>query len=294
MCVKVTAGYNRRTMADIADFELEKEPERTQTPPPSSRPPSFVPWIVGALLAIGAAGAYFYLRQPPETPAASGETATEATVEPPRPLGAEVEPIELPPLDQTDMLVREMVRALTSHSKIAAWLTTNGLLRNFTVVIDNIAAGRTPANQLRPMRPTGAFVPIDANGVMVIDARSYDRYNDFAAAAASVDAAGLARLYSTLKPRIEDAYRDLGVKTPFDQTLEKAIVHLLEAPIVQGELALTPRGALYVYSDDRIERLSQAQKQLLRMGPRNMRVIQRKLREVALALGIPEERLPAR
>ena len=281
-------------MHDVADFELEKEPERTVAPPPASRPPSFVPWVVAALVAIAAGGAYFYLRQPPAAPAASGAASTEATVEPLKPLGAEVEPIELPPLDQTDMLVRQMVRALTSHSKIAAWLTTNGLIRNFTVVIDNIAAGRTPANQLRPLRPTGAFVPIDANGMMVVDARSFERYNDFAAAAASVDAAGLARLYATLKPRIEEAYRDLGVNEPFDRALEKAIVHLLETPVVQGEIALTPRGALYAYADGRIERLSQAQKQLLRMGPRNMRVIQRKLREVALALGIPSERLPER
>jgi hypothetical protein len=279
-------------MQDIADFDLEKEPGPPPTPPPASRPPSVVPWVLAAVVAIAAAGAYLYLRQPPETPATGGATSTEATVEPVAPLGAEVTPIELPPLDQTDMLVREMVRALTSHSRIAAWLTTNGLIRNFTVVIDNIAAGRTPANQLRALRPIGAFVAIDANGVMVLDARSYERYNDFAAAAASVNAAGLARLYATLKPRIEEAYRDLGVKEPFDRALEKAIVHLLETPAVQGELALTPRGALYGYNDERLERLSQAQKQLLRMGSRNTRVIQRKLREVALALGIPPERLP--
>jgi hypothetical protein len=281
-------------MPDIADFELEKEPGRTITPPPASRPPSFIPWIVGAMVVIIAVGAYLYLRQPPEVPTTSGAASTDATVEPPRPLGAEVEPIELPPLDQTDLLVREMVRALTSHSRIAAWLTTDGLIRNFTVVIDNIAAGRTPAQQLRVLRPTGAFVPIDANGIMVLDVRSHERYNDFAAAAASVDAAGLARLYATLKPRIEDAYRELGTAEPFDRALEKAIVHLLEAPIVRGELALIPRGALYNYSDGRIEGLSQAQKQLLRMGPRNMQVIQRKLRDIALALGISPERLPER
>src|SRR5688500_5509217 len=227
-------------MHDIADFELEKEPGRALTPPPAARPPSFIPWIVGALVVIVAAGAYLFLGQEPEAPAPAGETSTEATVEPPGPLGAEVEPIELPPLDQTDMLVRDMVRALTSHSRIAAWLTTNGLIRNFTVVIDNIAAGRTPANLLRVMRPSGTFVPIDANGILVLDSRSHERYNDFAAAAASVDAAGIARLYSTLKPRIEDAYRELGINEPFDRTLEKAIVHLLEAPVVQGDLALTP------------------------------------------------------
>jgi hypothetical protein len=279
-------------MHDLADYELEKEPGRTM--PPASRPPSFIPLIVGALVVIAGAGAYFYTRQDLEAPGRpESTTSTEATIEPSRPLGADVAPIDLPPLDETDALVRESVRALSSHPRLVAWLTTNGLIRNFTVVVDNIAAGRTPANHLRVLRPTGSFRPIDAGGTMVMDLRSYDRYNDLAAAAASVDADGAARLYAMLKPRIEDAYRELGQNAPFDRALESAIVHLLHAPAVQGEIALVPRGALYNYNDSRIEGLSQAQKQLVRMGPRNMRVIQRKLRDIALALGIPPERLPA-
>ena len=280
-------------MRDLADVELDKEPGRTL--PPVSRPPSFVPLVVGALVVIAGAGAYIFTRQDAAAPAPSGSTAsTEATVEPTRPLGADVAPIDLPPLDETDALVRELVRALSAHPRLAAWLTTDGLIRNFTVVVDNVADGRTPANHLRVLRPTGGFRPIDAGGTMVMDLRSYDRYNDLAAAAASVDAAGAARLYATLKPRIEDAYRELGQDAPFDRAMERAIVHLLQAPALQGEISLVPRGALYDYNDSRIERLSQAQKQLLRMGPRNMRIIQRKLRDIGLALGIPPERLPER
>ena len=239
---------------------------------------------------------YFYLQQEPATgaPGSPGAAATEATVEPARPLGVEVTPTELPPLDQSDAIVRELVRALSSHPRLTAWLTTGNLIRNFTLVIDNIAGGRTPANHLRVLRPTGEFPTVDAGGIMVMDPRGYNRYNALAAAASSVNAAGAAKLYSTLKPRIQEAYGELGTGQPFDLTLEKAIVHLLETPGIQGELALTPRGALYAYNDGRIEQLSQAQKQLLRMGPANMRVIQRKLRDIALALGIPAERLPPR
>jgi len=280
-------------MHDLADVELDKEPGRTL--PPASRPPSFVPLIVGTLVVIAGAGAYIFTRQDAATPAPSGSTtSTEATVESPRPLGADVVPIDLPPLEASDPLVRELVRALSSHPRLVAWLTTDGLIRNFTVVVDNVAAGRTPANHLRVLRPTGGFRPIEAGGAMVMDLRSYDRYNDLAAAAASVDAAGAARLYATLKPRIEDAYRELGLDAPFDRALERAIVHLLQAPPLQGEISLVPRGALYDYNDSRIERLSQAQKQLIRMGPQNMRVIQRKLRDIALGLGIPPERLTER
>jgi hypothetical protein len=54
-----------------------------------------------------------------------------------------------------------------------------------------------------------------------------------------------------------------------------------------------PAPVLYQFTDPRLERLSGAQKQLLRMGPRNVRIVQDKLREVARALRIPADRLPS-
>lgn len=281
-------------MQDPPDYELEKDPQTAAPPPP---PPSSAPsllWIAAAIVLALAAGAYFYLNRTEAPLATDAEVVTEEAVPPSGPLGAEVEPIELPPLDQTDAVVRDLVRKLSSHPRVAAWLTTNGLIRNFVVVVDNIASGATPSGHLRVLKPEGAFQVADANGVVVVDPRSYRRYDDLAAAVASIDAGGAARLYSMLKPRIEDAYRELGQPGSFDQRLETAIVRLLETPVIEGEVSLEPRGALYVYNDPRIERLTQAQKQLVRMGPRNVRTIQRKLREIALVLGIPAARLPGR
>ena len=281
-------------MHDAADFDLQKEPPMA-TPPPGRRP-SRTPWVIAAVLLIAAAAAtLFYLRRDEPAPSAdAGVATTDATVPPTGPLGVEVEPIELPPLDQSDTLVRQLVRTLSSHPRIAAWLTTDGLIRNFVVVVQNIAAGNSPAGQLRVLKPQGEFSVIGEGAGTVIDPRSYARYNDIAAAAASVDPDGAAKLYSTLKPRIEEAYRDLGLGGSFDRTLEIAIVRLLEVPAAEGELSLVPKGALYAYNDGRLERLTAAQKQLLRMGPRNTRTIQAALRNIALALGIPRERLPPR
>jgi hypothetical protein len=87
--------------------------------------------------------------------------------------------------------------------------------------------------------------------------------------------------------------RELGEVGPFDRTLESALVSLLQVPVIDGEVAVVPQGAMYQYADARLERLRGAQKQLLRMGPQNVRVIQAKLRAVASALGIPKERLPS-
>jgi hypothetical protein len=67
---------------------------------------------------------------------------------------------------------------------------------------------------------------------------------------------------------------------------------LLETPVVEGDVRLVTRGALYAYADPRLEALLPAQKQLVRTGPRNTRLMQAKLREIALALGLTEDRLP--
>jgi hypothetical protein len=95
-------------------------------------------------------------------------------------------------------------------------------------------------------------------------------------------------LYATLRPRIEEAYRDLGYPDqPFDRTLQRAIVMLLDTPDVNGPVRVEPKGIGYAFADHLLEALSGPQKELLRTGPRNVRVIQAKLRDIAVALGIP-------
>ena len=71
-----------------------------------------------------------------------------------------------------------------------AWLPTNGLIRNFTVVVANIAEGPTPAKQLKVLRPSAPFRIVSRNGGTFADPRSYDRYTTIADAIASVDPAG--------------------------------------------------------------------------------------------------------
>jgi DUF3014 family protein len=252
-------------------------------------------WMAVAALAVAAAvAAYiaFVWRQPTAPARASAATAPVAASTPSPPLGGKADPVTLPPLDATDTLVRTLVQALTESPAVMAWLPTTGLIRNFTVVVSNIAEGATPAKQLKVLRPAAAFRTVTRDGAPAMDPRSYDRYNRIADAVSSVDAAGAAKLYATLKPRIEDAQRDLGTADSFDRTLERAIVALLATPATDGSERLKLKGIGYGYADERLESLTPAQKQLLRMGPRNVRAIKAKLRDVAIALGIPPSHLP--
>jgi hypothetical protein len=192
--------------------------------------------------------------------------------------------VELPPLADTDALVRRLVGELSSHPRVAAWLATDGLIRSFTVAVQNVAEGQVPARALRVLRPTGQFTVIETGSDLRIDPRSYARYDGLADAVNSVDAAGAARLYSLLKPRIEEAYAELGNDVPFDRTLERAIVMLLRAPVLEGSVPLDPSGGVFAFENQNVERMTAAQKQLTRMGPRNARLIQQTLRAIALPL----------
>jgi hypothetical protein len=250
-------------------------------------------WIVGLLAVVILVAAYWvYRRKPAPAPVTPPATTVERTA-PVRPLGGTPEPIVLPPLDQSDALVRDLVRKFSSHPAIVSWLTTTGLIRNFTVVVANVAEGTTPARQLRVWRPATAFRVETRGSQIFIDPASYARYERLAAAVSSIDPAGAARLYATLKPRIEEAYGELGMPpASFDRALERAIVTLLEVPSVAGPVRVEPKGGVaYQFADPRLEGLTAAQKQLLRTGPENVRAIQTALRQLGLALGMSPERL---
>jgi hypothetical protein len=178
---------------------------------------------------------------------------------------------------------------------VASWLTTNDLIRNFASAVSNIAEGTSPAKQLGALRPKEPFRTAENGGKAYIDARSYNRYTKVADAVASIDPLGAARLYATLKLRIEEAATDLGIPGQFDRVLEKAIVTLLATPTPDRPLEVFPNveGIGYAFNDGSLEKLSLAQKALVRMGPANARVVKTRLREIALALGIPSTRLPA-
>lgn len=225
-----------------------------------------------------------------DTAASPVEVATEPTGA----LGAPADPIYLPPLGEADHVVRPLVSALSSHPRVLRLLATDGLIRRFTVSIENIAGGQTPAAHLATLRPDGAYRFLDDEESVLADPEGYARYDQVANAFASVDAEEAARLYTALKPRLEEAYRELGHTTPFDRAMEQAIVALLAVPVPGRDVRLQPKGALFQYADPALEALTPAQKQLLRMGPRNVRLVQGKLRELGLALGIPEERLSGR
>jgi len=159
--------------------------------------------------------------------------------------------------------------------------------------VDNIAEGKSPRKQLKFLDPKKPFTIIEKQERIFLNPQSYRRYDVVADAFSSLDAGGVVRLFLELKPLFQEAYKELGYPNQdFQNTLIRAIKELSAAPIVEGDIKLEEGVASYYMANEDLEELSDAHQHLLRMGPQNTRKIQKKLKEIAVALGVPENQLP--
>ena len=239
--------------------------------------------IIGGIAVIGLA-AYLFFSGRSAPPPATSEARPAPTAKPPAPAD-DFEHIDLPALDDSDALVRQRIGALSSHPLVKAWLGTKGLIRNFVVVVENISHGMNPSGHLRVLKPEGSFLVMNRGNMTVIDPRNYQRFAPIADAAASIDARTAGRLYNSFKPLLQMAYDELGNQEPIDRAVERSVLGLARVPVVEQDVQveMSGEGIGYEYSDVRFENLNGAQKQLLRMGPKNIRVIQEQLRVFANA-----------
>jgi hypothetical protein len=230
----------------------------------------------------------------PEAAPAPPSPAGQATATPQAPLV-----IPAPPaidLEHSDDMFREKAKALSTLPKFADWLKTEDLVRRLTAAVDCIADGTSPRDSLEFLSPRKKFAVRKVNGALFIDPRSYARYDLVAAVLDSVDAQAAAALVKDLRPYFKAASRELGVPDrDFQSTLVKAIKEMLKTPVVERAIPLREKVISFSIAplpDLQLEDLTAAQKHLLRMGPKNTRKIQNKLRDIALALGAPADQLP--
>ncbi len=242
---------------------------------------------IGILIAAGAAFYYFYLMPPSQegTPEAVNQQRSASEEGPEGASESDVEPIEIE-LDKSDEVVRKLVGELSSHPELARWLVTDHLIRKFVSAVDVIAMGGNPARDMRSIKITGDFPVAEEDGRIFLNPEGYSRYDPIANIIASLDAEGCAKLYRQLRLPIQQAYKELGYpKQDFNETLKKAVVKLIETPTVERRMYLEKAVITYKFTDPELENLDPAQKNLLRMGPDNMRAVQGKLREIAQILG---------
>ncbi len=260
--------------------------------------------ILGPVLAVaivaGGAGIYYWFHQAPQPAPIENVRPVPKEGSPPesRPGGNGISPqkspgiASLPFLRESDEWFRRKIQGLSPYAKIAEWLKFDNLIRRITAAVDNIAEGKSPRAHLPFLAPGQPFTVMKNREDVSLNPQSYARYNFVAVAFASLDAEKAVRTFGELKPMFQEAYRELGYPDrDFQKTLIRAVQELLRVPVVEGNIRLEEEVVTYGMADGDLQTLSAAQKHLLRMGPQNVRKIQNKLRQIALGLGVPQDRL---
>jgi hypothetical protein len=237
------------------------------------------PWILLAVVIVVAIGfgLWRFLRGPP---------LEEVLAEKPRPPAEAAPQPEAKPAPPPDAATtRSLLDAVSPHPLVRRGLSEGDVVRRWVVVTDNLAEGVSPRAQLGFLAPPAPFSVERRGAKTVVAPAAYARYDAFADAVSSVDAAALSRVYGALHGVLEAAYRALGYpNASLDKVTARALRRVANAPVPPGEAEVVPIPGGWAFADPGLESLSQVEKHVLRLGPRNARLVQAKARELLALL----------
>lgn len=220
----------------------EQEPEPDPADAPQAMPPASVPEV-------------------PPQPA-------------PQPAQSEiVEPaIELPELAASDGFVLERIAGWQIPD---AWLQRDDLLARAAVVVLNTAEGRVPRRQVSFLTPAERYpvVTVDTGGdepQFFVDPAGYARYERYVDVLENVPPDELAAFVGLVTPLLAEALALLGERRAPEELLLATVERLDGLPEVPREAELVRPNVMYLYADPALEELPEFDKQMLRMGPRNL------------------------
>jgi hypothetical protein len=241
-----------------------------------------------ALVVVGGGGYWYWQHvHGPAGPSGAAAAVPADTSSDSVPTMAAAPATGLPGLSESDSLVRRLSHGISTYSRVTSWLARSDLIRRFVVAVSDVAEGQSPRPRLGFMAPSRAFEVRRADTLTLVDPASYHRYDALTAAFVSLNSQGVAELYQHIRPLCDQAYKELGLPGgTFQDALDRAFGRLLAVQVPAQPPVLVSHGALWAYADPRLEELSPAVKNLLRMGPQNARRIQTKLRELADAMGV--------
>lgn len=119
--------------------------------------PLWRPWIVGMLIGAAAGVVYIACGTGGMSAPVGAAPEIQALQQTSQPLGSGALPVSSPPIDESDALVRDLVRQVSAYPRSSAWLVPDSLIRTAVVAVVDAADGRTPANRLPLLRLSSRF-----------------------------------------------------------------------------------------------------------------------------------------
>lgn len=258
---------------------------------------SLAPVLVLVVCALLAAGGFFAWREFLQ-PRGPQEAVAAADAGAPRP--PEVDAGPALSLEDGDALLKALAGDWSADALFRGWLA-GPVVRQLAAATQLVADGQSPVPALPFLSLAGPFevreeqAPKPAHPQKAgkrpaprppprsfVSPKSGARYDAITRAFTSVNAAAAGDAWARLRPYFDLAFAEIGKPGQrFDDVLAAALRRLVSVQVPEGEVELRPKGALYAFLDPKLEALSPAEKQLLRMGPANARAVQAKLREFA-------------
>ena len=178
----------------------------------------------------------------------------------------------LPAPQDSDGLMRQQIMAAGADGNLAGFALGDHLLQRLVSLLDGASRGELLRKILPMQAPVEPFPVIERAGEIFVDPAGYARYNDYVEAVEALDIAAVVDSFHLLRPLYEAAYAELGLPAQeLDNAVIRSLDRIIATPEISEPVALERGTVLYTYADPALESLPAVQKQLLRMGPDNVR-----------------------
>lgn len=191
----------------------------------------------------------------------------------------------LPELEASDADYTQDLLAVSPQLKLGVF--KNEQIRKTIFSINDIAQGlRPPLKHLREIPFTQPFSVTQEGGGIYMSTQGYHRYDEIAQAINSIDTRGAVALYKKYLPLFQSVFSEFSYPDNYQvlDSIKAATGKVLQAPVITEKIQLVRPSVRYKFADPELEKLSALDKQMLRMGPDNTRLIQNKMRELVQAL----------
>jgi DUF3014 family protein len=198
------------------------------------------------------------------------------------------EPVAPPPLptdEESDEMLRQQLDVAGADALLDGLVSHEHPMDVSAALIDGMSRGAI-LRKILPMDPPTTAFSVDGEGdVVYMGESSYVRYDDYTDSITALDVPALVAGFHQMRPLFERAYQQLGLDPKdFDNAIIRTLDVILATPEIEQPIALEREKVMYTYADPTLEALPDLQKQLLRMGPENIRRI--KAQAAALRAGL--------
>ena len=191
----------------------------------------------------------------------------------------------LPDLLSSDDFVRKVLIKLSPG--LAQWLGTDQLIRRYMLIANDFSQGIRISKHMSFLRFDEPLTVAQGENGLYIAPKSFQRYNNLALSIQAINARSAVTIYKKLRPLLLQVFDEFNYprEISLESIIKKAAGEIIATPVLEGQVGVVRPSLYYKFADPTLETLNSVQKQMIRMGSGNAKIIQSKCRELLVELG---------